>query len=445
MFTPKVRLRREFGLLSATVFGVSLIVGAGIYTIIGVATSVAGSGIWLSFLAAAIIALFTGLSYAELASMFPRTGASFVYVLEAFRNRLLGFVAGWLVMFEVMVSVAAIALAFGGYLASVLPVPILISAFGVIAFFSLVNIIGIKESIRLNIMMFLMEIGGLLFIIAAGFLFGGIQMDFMDFTIPSIFGGAALVFFAMIGFDMIAEETEETKDARRTIPKAIILSILICGVLYVLFAIAALMLVGPELLGASTAPVKDIVVPLLGEYSYIFAFIALASTANTVMICLITSSRLLYGISKERAIPGLFSKVNKRFSTPHFAIFLSFAVSVLFLLLADLAVVAEIANFAALAVFTMVNLSAIQLRLEKPKAKRAFKIPFSIGRVPIIPVLGALFSVFLISFLSADVLVYGSLVLAAGAIVYLVQGRKKAPTEKTIEKKQELREEAEKG
>ena len=443
MFKPKVKLKREFGLLSATVFGISLIVGAGIYTIIGVATSVAGSGIWLSFLAAAIIALFTGLSYAELSSMFPRTGASFIYVLKAFENRLLGFIAGWFVMFEVMVSVAAIALAFGGYLASVVPVPILLSAFGVIAFFSLVNLIGIRESIRLNIMMFILEIGGLLFVIAAGFLFGSAPVDFADFTLPSIFGGAALVFFAMIGFDMIAEESEETKDARRTIPKAILISILVCGVLYVLFAVAALMLARPEVLGSSTAPVKDIVFPLLGEYSDIFAFIALASTANTVMICLITSSRLLYGISKEHAIPRLFSKVNKRFNTPHFAILLSFVVAAVFLLLADLAIVAEIANFAALTVFAMVNLSAIQLRLEKPKAKRAFRIPISVFGIPVAPVLGAVFSVFLISFLSPEVWIYGLAVLAVGAVVYFAQG-KKAPTEKSIEKRQELCEKLEK-
>lgn len=420
----KPKLKRAFGLTTATIFGVSAIVGAGIYAIIGAATAVSGAGIWLAFVLASIVALLTGLSYAELASMFPRAGSSFLYVLKGLRNRTLGFITGWLVLFETMVGAAAISIAFGNYLASIFTFPVAIAAFGVIAFFSIINLIGIRESIRLNYMMFLMEIGGLLFVIAAGFLFGAAQPDLMDFEIMQVFAGASLVFFAMLGFEMLASESEEAKDARRTIPHAIILSIIICTVLYALFAIASLLLVGPEILGASTAPVKDVVIPIFGEYAYIFALIALASTANTVMIFLITASRLSYGMANENALPSFLSNVNKRFRTPHFSVLFAFLIAAGFLLLTDMVIIAEVTNFAALAAFFLVNISVIVLRLREPKLQREFVIPVSIANVPLPAVLGAITVLLMISFLSPEAIVYGSLLVLVGAVVHMKQGGK---------------------
>ena len=419
----KIELRQEFGLVTATIFGISVIVGAGIYAIIGAATAIAGAGVWLSFIIASLVALLTGLSYAELASMFPKAGSSFLYVLKGLKNKMLGFITGWLVLFETMVGAAAISMAFGNYLASILTFPVTLAAFAVILFFSIVNLIGIRESIRLNNIMFIMEIGGLLFVIAAGFLFGAAQPDLMDFEMMQVFAGAALVFFAMLGFEMLASESEEAKDARHTIPHAIILSIIICTVLYVLFAIAALLLVGPEVLGASTAPVKDVVIPLLGEYAFIFAIIALASTANTVMICLITASRLSYGMANEHALPSFISKVNKKFRTPHFAVIFAFLVATLFLLLANMVIIAEVTNFAALTAFFMVNISVIVLRLREPKARREFHIPLSVANVPLPAVVGAISVLVMITFLSPEAMFYGAGLILVGALVYLVQGR----------------------
>lgn len=419
----KAGLRRELGLASATIMGISVIVGAGIYAIIGAATGIAGSGVWLSFLVAAFVALLTGLSYAELSSMFPGSGSSFTYVFRGLGSRLLGFITGWLILFEAVVGAAAIAIAFGNYFASVFTFPVMAAAFVCILLFSAINMVGIKESMAANTIMFILEVGGLIFVIIAGFLFGTVHPNLMDFQLTPVLAGAALVFFAMLGFEMIASESEEAKDARHTIPMAIVLSIIICAFLYVAFAIAALMLVGPDVLGSSSAPVKDVVYPLLGDYALIFSIIAIASTGNTVLICLITASRLSYGMAKENSLPGFLSAVNKRFRTPHMAVLASFAVALLFLLLADMVVIAEVTNFAALLAFFLINASVVKLRMDYPNEKRPFMMPLAPFNIPLPAVLGALASLFLIAYLSLNAIAYGIILVAIGAAVHMLMPR----------------------
>lgn len=411
------RLKRELNLFTATVFGVSVIVGAGIYSLIGAATAIAGSGVWLSFVIAAVVASFTGLSYAELASLYPQAGSSFLYVVKGLKSRMLGFITGWLILFEAMVGAAAIALAFANYFITMVPLPAIAVAFAVISLFSLINLAGIKESIRLNNVMFVMEIGGIIFVIVAGFLLGSAHPDLMDFALPSVLSGAALVFFAMLGFEMIAAESEEAKDSKHTIPYAILLSIAICTVLYALFSIAALLLVGPDVLGASTAPVRDVVLSLLGDYSFIFSIIALAATGSTILICLVTASRLAYGMAKGGSLPRALTKVNARFCTPHMAVLASFLVAALFLLLPSMVTIAEVTNFAALLAFFLINVGLIGARMQDPDGRRIFRVPFSIANIPIPSVLGAISSLFLITYLSATAIMYGiGLVILGGAV-----------------------------
>jgi len=418
------KLKRELGLLSTTIFGIAVIVGAGIYSLIGVATAMAGPGVWISFIIAALVAALTALSFAELSSMFTGAGSSYLYVFKGMRSRLFGFITGWLILFETVVGVAAISMAFGGYFASLIPIPIMAAALGIILLLSIVNLIGIKESASLNNIFFVMELGGLIFIIIAGLLFGQANPNLFDFQLVPVLSGAALVFFAMLGFEMIASESEEAKDASHTIPYAILLSIGICAVLYAMFAVASLMLVGPEILSVSTAPVKDIVFPILGEYSFIFAIIALASTASTVLICLITASRLSYGMAKDKSMPHFLSAVNSRFRTPHFTVLFAMLVSIVSLLIANIVTIAEVTNFAALAAFFFINISAIMLRMREPDAKRPFRMPFAIANIPIPAVLGAITSLFLIAFLSTEAIMYGSGLVVLGALVHLLMPKK---------------------
>jgi amino acid transporter len=164
-----------------------------------------------------------------------------------------------------------------------------------------------------------------------------------------------------------------------------------------------------------------VVIPLLGEYAFIFALIAIASTANTVLICLITASRLSYGMAKEDSLPRQLSNVNEKFRTPHFAVFFAFIVASLFLLLANMVIIAEVTNFAALTAFFLVNLSAINLRLKQPDAERAFRIPFSIRNIPITSVLGAIASLLMITYLSHEAILYGMALVAIGAAVHLLR------------------------
>jgi APA family basic amino acid/polyamine antiporter len=417
------RLKREFNLFTATVFGVSVIVGAGIYSLIGAATAIAGSGVWLSFVVAATVAAFTGLSYAELSSLYPQAGSSFLFVFKGLRSKMLGFITGWLILFEAMVGAAAIAIAFSNYFITLVPLPMMAVAFATIAIFSIINLMGIRESIRLNNIMFVMEILGILFVIVAGFLLGGAHPDLADFNLSSVLSGAALVFFAMLGFEMIASESEEAKDSKHTIPYAIILSIAICAVLYTLFSIASLLLVGPDVLGASAAPIYDVVFSLLGPYSFIFSIIALAATGSTILICLVTASRLAYGMAKGGSLPRFLTPVNEKFCTPHMAVLSAFVVAALFLLLPNMVIIAEVTNFAALLAFFLINLGLIGARLQDPDGKRIFRVPLSIGNVPIPSVLGAISSLFLIMYLSPQSIMYGLGLVILGGAVHLLQGK----------------------
>jgi APA family basic amino acid/polyamine antiporter len=384
------KLKRELGLFSATAVGIAIIVGAGIYALIGKAAGIAGEGVWLSLAIAAVVALLTGLSYAELSSMFPKAGSSFVYVKKAFRSDFLGFIAGWMILFELLAGGAAVALALAGYALSLAPVNIAAAAVISIIAFSALNLAGIKESVFVNNVFCVLEVAGLLAIIAIGFALGprGVSLAVPDFG--GALAGAALIFFAYIGFEAIAMEAEETRFAKRTIPKAILLSIAVCAVLYIATGFALLKLLPAVSLGASNAPASEALSAAVGNVAWVIALIAVASCANTILMCLVTASRLLYGIAREGSFPKLFSTVSARFGTPHWSVAAACAVTLLFLIVGGLRETAEVTNFGALSAFLLVNLSVVMLRVRQPGLKREFRIPFAFNNVLVLPLLGAL-------------------------------------------------------
>src|SRR5688500_7391843 len=163
------KLARRLGLPSLTFYGIGLIVGAGIYSVIGAAAGVAGEGLWLSFAIGSVIALLTGLSYAELATMHPEAGAEFVYLREAFpRHRWAAFAVGTVLTIAVAATASTVAVAFAGYLGMFVPVPLLAAAIGVLTVVMLINIAGIAPSSWINIVFTLIEIAGLLLVISLG-------------------------------------------------------------------------------------------------------------------------------------------------------------------------------------------------------------------------------------------------------------------------------------
>lgn len=267
-----------------------------------------------------------------------------------------------------MVSAAAVALGFGGYFQVLTGVPLLLSAMVLIAVLSLVAWSGIQESVAITAVLTVVEISGLLAVIAIGLPHWG-ERSLVE--APNGFGGiwgaSALVFFAYLGFDELGNLAEEMRSPERDLPRALTLAVAISTALYVLVAVSAVSLVGWQVLDASQAPLADAVQAAVGPAGGItLALIALAATANTVLLLLVSVSRSLYGMSKADALPKALGRIGRR-HTPWVSTIIVWVFVNLFLSLGDLSVVAQISNFTTLSSFSMVNLSFAVIMVREAK------------------------------------------------------------------------------
>jgi APA family basic amino acid/polyamine antiporter len=428
------RLSRSLSMAEVVLYGLGVIFGAGIYALVGEAAGITGNLIWLSFMLAAIVASFTALSYCELSSIFPKCAAEYNYVRHTFKSNLLGFVMGWLSLFAAMVGIAAVSLGFAGYFSALFGAPVKLTAIALIALLSVVNFLGVKESARLNALLTAVSVIGLLAIIAIGIPFFG-SVDYFEPVaaaqpvsemLNGIVVAAALIFFAFIGFEDMANISEETVNARHAIPKAILIALLIASVIYMLVSISVVSIVPWQELAASSAPISLVAGTVLGPAAEtIFSFIALFATSSTVLILLIAVSRLLYGMSKGHTLPSAISRVHSRTKTPFVAIAISSVLAMLFVLAGELKHVAFITNFTVFAMFFMVNLSVIVLRFAKPKQARPFRIPGSIGGIPLLSLFGAIFCIFMISRVDLDAAIFGTIAVLLAIPAYFVVERLK--------------------
>ena len=311
------KLKRTLNLFNVTVAGVGMILGAGIYALIGAAAVDGGNAIWLSFLLSALIALFTGLSYAELSSMFKGDAGEYDYINKSMNKQFALFI-GLTVIAAAIITSSAVALGFAGYLSTLLPIPYIAGALLIILLMSAINIIGIKEASWFNTVSTFIEFGGLIIIIILGFKYvGTVNLLELPNGVSGIFSSAALVFFAFLGFESVIKLSEETKNPEKTIPMAILLSIGITSVVYVLVAISAVSVVGWQALSESAAPLALVAATALGGISGpVLAIIALFSTANTILLSLITSSRQIYGMAKEDCLPKFLSHISGKTESP---------------------------------------------------------------------------------------------------------------------------------
>ena len=423
----RLSLRKDLGLLQATACGVGIIVGAGIYVLLGSATNLAGNSVWLSFFIAALLAIFTGLSYAELSSMFPQDASEYLYVEEAFNKRL-AFIIGYAVILGGVISAAAVALGFAGYLSALIPYSnLIIIGILITLLFSFINFYGIKESSWLNVVLTTLEVGGLIFIILISIKsFGSVNYLEMPHGFTGIFNAAALIFFAFLGFESVVKLSEETKNAKRVIPLALILSIIITTILYILVAISAVSRLGWEKLATSKAPLADVAFIALGSKAFLLlGIVALFSTGNTILIILITTSRIMYGMGNQIKKLKFLTKIHKKRRTPYVAIFLTMVFSILFILLGKkIDIVAGITNFSVFFTFIFINATLIWLRYKKPRLKRRFKVPLNIGKFPVLALLGVAACVFMIYFLEINIIIVGAILILVGFLLgYLVKDK----------------------
>lgn len=420
-------LRRQLGLFQTTMYGVGLILGAGIYALIGDAAGQAGNSLWLSFILAAFSAVFTGLSYAELSAMYPKAAAEYVFVKNAFKSNFVAFIVGWLTLFVAIISASAIALGFGGYFTTLYGIPIVTAAILAIIGLSFLNYFGIRESSSLNILFTIIEASGLALVIWLGLVvFGDVKIDYFDmpFGFSGVFSAFTLVFFAYIGFENIANIAEEIKNPRKVLPRAIILSITITAIIYILVSVSAIRILNWQELDVSVAPLADVIRKALGEqWRVIILFIALFATSNTVLIMLVSGSRILYGIARDRTLPTILGAVHQKRKTPWVAVIVIGILSSAFIFSGNISTVANISVFAIIMVFILVNFSLIWLRFREPNAERPFVVPFNVKRFPILPAFGIITPILGVIHLDSYVILMGLLVIASGIIFYFVYNK----------------------
>lgn len=378
------RLHRSLGLWSVTLSGVGIVLGAGIYVLVGEASGEAGGATWLAFLLAAVLAGLTGLSFAELAAMFPEAGASASFVRAAFGARA-GFLVGWLAVAVNVIGAAAVALGFGGYLEGLTGWDHRALALAAIGVCALVTYVGVGETVGIAMVFALAEVGGLLLVVVLGLPeLGAASLLDSPRGAAGVLAAGALVFFAFEGFEQIASLAEETREPTRTIPRAIVLSIGFTAGLYVVVSMVATSVVPWEELSTSSAPLALVVEVAASErVGDGLSLVALFATFNTVLLLIATGARVIYGMANRRLLPSVLARVSSTRGTPWSATVLVAGVSSLFVFSGDIGFVAQVTNFAVFGQFLAVNGAVIVLRFTEAARVRPFRARASIGGVPV--------------------------------------------------------------
>lgn len=377
-------LKRTLSLTLATLYGLGVTIGAGIYVLIGAAASRAGMYAPLAFVAAAILMGLSAASFAELAGRMPVAAGEAAYVRQAFQSRRLATAVGLLVVGIAIVSAAAISIGSAGYLGLFLALPQTLLVALVVLAMGAVAALGAKQSVGFAAIMTVIEVAGLVVLILAGATRGPELIARLPEAIPplgdpgilaSLMGTALLAVFAFIGFEGLANIAEEVRDPSRTLPRAIFLTLVISTTLYVLVVWVALVSVPREELAASPAPLALVFERLTGASPRTMSAVALIATLNGIIVQIIMSSRVLYGLSRQGDLPGLFGRVHRVTRTPVLATALTTGV-VLFLALAiPLHQLADLTSRITLIVFALVNLSLIRIKARAPAPAGVYVAP----------------------------------------------------------------------
>lgn len=393
-------LKRTLGLAECVFFGVGSILGAGIYTLIGKVAGLSGNLIWLAFLIAAVSALFTAFSYAELSAAFPKAGGEYEYAKKAFGKKA-GIAIGLIVSLNGMVSGATVAIGFAGYLSGQIGLNLLTGALGIIALAFIVNASGIRQSSIINIIFTLIEAAGLVFVVIAAFPYLG-KINYTQ-AAPAgangILAASALAFFAFIGFEEVVKLAEETEHPEKNIPRALFIASAVVIVLYMIVAVCAVSVIPYQALAISASPMADIIGARFGQTGIIIiSVIALFATANTILANMLGSSRVLLNMSKETKALQRLSYVSDKRKTPLAALGVILVIMMGFAFIGNIETIARIATIFIFLTFIVVNLSVITLRVRQKHLPRPYRIPLNIKNIPVISVLGILSTLLLLAY-----------------------------------------------
>ncbi|MEJ8645168.1 amino acid permease [Streptomyces sp. MS1.HAVA.3] len=436
-------LKRSLTMWQLTMISIGATLGTGIFVVLGEATPIAGPAVFIAFIVAGLTALFSALSYAELAGSIPVSGSSYSYAY-ATMGELIAWICGWCLILEYGVSVAAVAVGWGQYLNELLDgtlgftIPegfsaplgeggyINLPALVVVLLCMVFLLRGAKESARINSIMVGVKIVTLVLFIVIGFMGikAGNYTPLAPLGVTAISTAASMLFFSYIGFDAASTAGEEAKNPKKDLPRAIMLSLLIVTVIYCLVALVAVGAMPWQEFEGSEAALAQIMENVTGHsfWSVILAAGAVVAIASVVFAVLYGQTRILFAMSRDGLMPKAFAKVDAKTGTPKVNTILVCLFCGLLAAFIPLGELANATSIGTLFAFGLVNVAVVILRYTRPEMNRTFKVAL----FPVTPILGFLFCGYLMTELPGITwLVFGGW-MAVGLVIYFFYGMRRS-------------------
>jgi APA family basic amino acid/polyamine antiporter len=442
-------LRRSLTAMDLTLLGIGAIIGTGIFVLTGTAAAnQAGPAIVVSYMVAGLACAFAALCYAEFAAMIPIAGSAYTYAYATL-GEIFAWMIGWDLILEYAVGSMTVAIGWSGYFQRILAgfglqLPAWMAAAPAAAPGAVINlpaviivllimvllVVGIRESARFNAVMVAIKIVAVLFFLATGIWY--VQPEnwtpFMPYAWSGVMTGAAVVFFAYIGFDAVSTTAEEAKNPSRDLPIGIIASLVICTILYVAVAAVLTGIVpvvefreNAQFLNAPVAYALSVI--NLDWAAGLVSAGAVAGITSVLLVMLMSQPRIFFSMSRDGLLPRGVSKVHPRFQTPYITTIITCAIVAITAGLVPIQVVGEMTSIGTLFAFVVVSMAVIVLRITRPDARR----PFRVAGGPIIPVLGVLSCLYLMVSLSVMTWVRLLVWLDLGMLIYWFYGRTHSP------------------
>jgi APA family basic amino acid/polyamine antiporter len=369
-------MKATLGLFDATAISVGAIVGAGIYVVIGITAGLAGPAMVLSMVIAAAISLVTALSFAELSAWLPREGGVYAFAHELL-SPFVGFSTGWMWVVSNTFTGSAVSLGFAYYFTAIVPGlnPAWLAA-GLCLLFTLLNYLGVKHSANVNNFLVVSK----LLILAFFIVLGVTHMHPSNFT-PFVKSGSGVlygsiyIFFAFGGFARVAVVAEEVKDPRRNVPRAIVLSLVISTVFYILVGLTAVGLISASALGNSSSPLADAAMSTGATWTgYVISLGGLLATASVLLTSVLGVSRVSYAMARNRELPSALALVHKSYGTPYYSVWIAGTLMAVFVLFLSLDKVVAVSTFAQLFYYGAANAAALRLKPADARYPRAVPV-----------------------------------------------------------------------
>ncbi len=410
-------LKRSIGLWSAVAINVGAIIGGGIFVVTGIVAGYAGSALVISMIIAGIIAFITATSFARLTAWQPVEGGVYEYGRQLI-SPFYGFLAGWMWLVANTFTGAAVSLGFAYYLTAAFPgLPTSLIAASLCLGFTALNLVGAKESSRVNNVLVSIKLTILAFFVV----FGAIHFNSGNFVpfnplTSGVLYGSFFIFFAYGGFARVTVVAEEIKDAKRNVPRALLLSLGISMIVYVLVGVVAIGLLNPHALSISSSPLSSAISVTGNTLAVkIIAVGGLVATASVLLTAILGVSRMAYSMARRNDLPSALARLNHKFLTPYYSILGSGILMAILVLFVDLTRVVAVSTFALLFTYSVTNISAFKLRENHNRHK-------------FLPLLGLATCIMLLIFIlfaSTQAWVIGLAFLIAGTAYYAVWKRAK--------------------